>query len=178
MNRPAAVFSLTLQSPDGIRRSDSLLLPGALHPEIAQALLEWARTVDSRRPLAVDFVVAGAASTNNSEATITVRDHFLGVAENHSQRIRDIFRYARVTSAVGLLVVLLLLGGAQAIPDDAGQVLAAVRESLTIFAWVAMWKPAELWLYAHWPERHWRRLALRLAQARISVIPGAALNAT
>lgn len=178
MNLPAAVFSLALQSPDCIRRADTPLLPGALHPEIAKALLDWARTVDPGCSLAVDFVVAGTESTNNSEAAIAVRDHFLEVAENHSQRIRDIFRYARVTSVVGLLVVMLLLGCAQAIPDDAGQVLAAVRESLTIFAWVAMWKPAELWLYAHWPERHWRRLALRLAQARISIIPGTARNAT
>ena len=83
--------------------------------------------------------------------------------------IRDIFRFARVSTAVGLLCVVLLLACAQAIPEDAGKRMNGVRESLNIFAWVAMWRPAELWLYAHLPERHWRRLALRLARATVSV---------
>jgi len=39
-----------------------------------------------------------------------------------------------------------LLACSQAIPEDAGKLLNGVRESLNIFAWVAMWRPAELWL--------------------------------
>ena len=83
--------------------------------------------------------------------------------------IRGVFRFARVSTAVGLLCVVLLLACAQAIPEDAGKLMNGVRESLNIFAWVAMWRPAELWLYAHLPERHWRRLSLRLGQAKVGV---------
>ncbi|MBX3683238.1 MAG: hypothetical protein KF731_11380, partial [Thauera sp.] len=83
--------------------------------------------------------------------------------------IRGVFRFARVSTAVGLLCVVVVLACAQAIPEDAGKLMNGVRESLNIFAWVAMWRPAELWLYAHLPERHWRRLALRLGQATVSV---------
>lgn len=60
-------------------------------------------------------------------------------------------------------------GCAQLVPENAGTLMSAVRESLTIFAWVAMWKPAELWLYAHWPERYWRTLLLRLSRASVSI---------
>lgn len=63
----------------------------------------------------------------------------------------------------------ILLACAQAIPDEAGKLMLGVRESLTIFAWVAMWRPAELWLYAHLPERHWRRLARRLSAAKVRI---------
>ena len=171
LNRPVATFTVGLRSPESLFLPDSPLLRDELHPEIAQVLLDWARTAGEKRQLAINFALSDAIKTVTEEQVANVvSSHFLRMAENHTRRIRDIFRYARVTSVVGLLVVILLLGSAQAISDDAGNVMASLRESLTIFAWVAMWKPAELWLYAHWPERHWRRLALCLAKARISLV--------
>jgi len=177
MKHTAAVLAMALQSSALKRQTDSSLLPEELAPQLARTLLDWARTVEQGRALEVHFVVAGATSTATHDAAIAVRQHFLREAEKHTQKIKDIFRYARVTSVVGLLVLAVLLATAQAIPDDAGRLAAAIRESLTIFAWVAMWKPADLWLYAHWPERYWRRQARRLAEARISVIPATAANA-
>ena len=53
----------------------------------------------------------------------------------------------------------------------------AVSESLTVFAWVAMWRPAELLLYEHWPVRRKRRLAQRLAQAEVVLVDTAAQSA-
>jgi hypothetical protein len=176
MKHTAAVLTLAFPSSAFKRQTDSSLLPGELPPKLARTLLDWARTVEPGRALEVRFVVAGATSTVTRDAENSVRDHYLREAEKHTQKIKDIFRYARVTSVVGLLVLVVLLATAQAIPDDAGRLAAAVRESLTIFAWVAMWKPADLWLYAHWPERYWRRQARRLAEARICVLPETAVR--
>ncbi|MBV2262357.1 MAG: hypothetical protein KUL79_02220 [Thauera sp.] len=158
----------SLTAPDGDAPGGTL--PGG----IAEELLAQARAADERAQLAIRFVAPDAdvafADAACADAIVTrVHTHFARVAQRHTLQIRDIFRFARVSSAVGLLCVVVLLACAQAIPDEAGKLMNGVRESLNIFAWVAMWRPAELWLYAHLPERHWRRLALRLAQARVSV---------
>jgi hypothetical protein len=175
MKHAPAIHTMALQSSD-LERLSASRLPAQLSPELSRAMLDWARTVESGRPLEIHFVTAGATSTATHDAAIAVREYFLRLAEEHTQKIKDIFRYARVTSVVGLLVLAVLLATAQAIPDDAGRLAAAIRESLTIFAWVAMWKPADLWLYAHWPERYWRRQALRLVEARICVLAEAAVS--
>jgi hypothetical protein len=175
MKHAPAIHTMALQSSD-LERLSASRLPAQLSPELSRAMLDWARTVESGRPLEIQFVTAGATSTATHDAAIAVREYFLRLAEEHTPKIKDIFRYARVTSVVGLLVLAVLLATAQAIPDDAGRLAAAIRESLTIFAWVAMWKPADLWLYAHWPERYWRRQALRLVEARICVLAEAAVS--
>lgn len=175
MNQPAASFTLDVHAPGSMFTTGSPLRRGGLHPDIAEALLDWAKTVDERSPLAVDFVVPAAGEIGEEQAADSVHAHFARLAESHTRQIRQIFRHARAATVIGLLVVVVLLSSAQAIPDDAGRLMLALRESLTIFAWVAMWKPADLWLYAHWPERFWRKQALRLASARIRVLPRAAI---
>jgi len=44
-----------------------------------------------------------------------------------------------------------------------------IAESLVIMGWVAMWRPAEIWLYEWWPIRARRRLLQRLAAAPVTV---------
>lgn len=176
MNHPPASFTLDVRAPGSMFTTDSPLRRDGLHPDIAETLLDWAKTVDDRSTLAVDFVVPAEGEVGEAQVADSLHAHFARVAENHTRQIRHIFRHARAATVIGLLVVVVLLSSAQAIPDDAGRVMLALRESLTIFAWVAMWKPADLWLYAHWPERYWRRQALRLASARIRVLPRSAIG--
>lgn len=146
-------------------------LGGTLPASIVEEFVTQARVLDEGVQLTIRFVApdAGLASTNASAIKARLQAHFARVAHRHDLQIRDIFRFARVSTAVGLLCVVVLLACAQAIPDDAGKLMNGLRESLNIFAWVAMWRPAELWLYAHLPERHWRRLALRLGGAKVSL---------
>ena len=174
MDKVCRELRVSLDSIHSLTAPDGGAPGGTLPAGIAEELLAQARAADERAPLAIRFVAPDAdvacADVACADAIATrVHTHFARVAQRHALQIRDIFRFARVSTAVGLLCVVVLLACAQAIPDDAGKLLNGVRESLNIFAWVAMWRPAELWLYAHLPERHWRRLALRLVQARVSV---------
>ena len=174
MDKACHVLCVSLDCIRSLTAPDGDAPRGTLPAGIAEELLAQARAADERAPLAIRFVAPDAdvafADAACADAIATrVHTHFARVAQRHALQIRDIFRFARVSTAVGLLCVVVLLACAQAIPDDAGKLLNGVRESLNIFAWVAMWRPAELWLYAHLPERHWRRLALRLVQARVSV---------
>lgn len=169
---PGCTFSLEVRSPDALFVADSPMLRDELQPGVAQALLEWAGTTRRSARLEVEFLVPRPSEAAREEQIAhLVNGHFLRVADDYTRRIADVFRYARAATVVGLIVVIILLGSAQAIPEEAGQVMAGVRESLTIFAWVAMWKPAELWLYQHWPLRHWRSAALRVAKARVCLVP-------
>jgi hypothetical protein len=173
--KPSALtLRLELRSAAHLFPADSPLLRDELHPDIAQTLLEWAALQKNGSPLAVEFVVPPAdpaSETTEEQLAQVVHDHFARAAAHHTQRIADTFRYARAATLVGLMVVIVLLGTAQAIPESTSQVVAGFRESLTIFAWVSMWKPAELWLYEHWPPRYWRRAACRLTDALVKVIP-------
>lgn len=178
-NAPVDVLSLELRSAEASWLTESPLRCEELHPEIARTLFDRARSADEKCHLAIRFVVPGTVRRGTEDPlACLVRNHFQSKADAHARQIRDIFRYARVSTLVGLLVVTVLLGSAQGIPEDSGKVMSAVRESLTIFAWVAMWRPAELWLYDHLPERHWRRLSLRLANASISLVPESASNSS
>lgn len=169
MNKACHELCVSLDSVRSLTAPDGDALGGALPAGIAEELLAQARAVDERAPLEIRFVAADAEAVHAEAIATRVHAHFARVAQRHGLQIRDIFRFARVSTAVGLLCVVVLLAGAQAIPEDAGMLMNGVRESLNIFAWVAMWRPAELWLYAHLPERHWRRLSLRLGQAKVGV---------
>jgi hypothetical protein len=164
-------ISVALASPHSLFDPGCALNPPELHPQIADVLMRAARATDEGAPLQIRIQCPAAGAPSAATVTRLVHAHFAARACQHDQQIRDIFRFARISSVLGLACVVVLLACAQVIPDDAGKLMLGVRESLNIFAWVAMWRPAELWLYAHLPERHWRRLALRLAAAKVDVEP-------
>lgn len=179
MKGNAVVLSLRVRSPDVcIDRASALAEPGIV-AEVSDRLVELAKKARRSQAFVIELVVEVSpapvfdgdfhAAVDADSVASAMKRHFRQMAERHTQRIASNFQYARFSSLMGLLCVIFMLGCAQAVPDDAGSVLSSVRESLTIFAWVAMWKPAELWLYAHWPERYWRDMAGRLADARVVV---------
>lgn len=169
MRDQATELCIELESIRALRVADEALPVGELPARIADALIMQARGAPERRPLTIRFIAPDAAAADADRVAALASTHFTRLAERHTQQVRDIFRFARVATVLGLLCVVVLIACAQAIPDDAGKLMLGLRESLNIFAWVAMWRPAELWLYAHLPERHWRRLALRLAAAAVRV---------
>lgn len=168
---PISICTVKLRSVGSLFLTDAPLKRDELHPEIAQTLLDWAGSTKSGDQLIVHVAAPDSSKTVTEEKVANlVRTHFLRMADHQTRRISDVFRYARAATLIGLLAVIVLLSSVQAIPEGRSQVMAGLRESITIFAWVAMWKPAELWLYEHWPLRHWRRAALRLAEARVKLL--------
>ncbi len=169
MQPSRAELCLCLSSVRSLMATDGVLAKSKLHSDIAEELFIQARAADEKKPLSIRLVVPDAEQADLEVIREAIQAHFAGLARRHTQQIGDIYRFAKLSSVLGLCIVVLLLACAQLIPDDAGRLMLGVRESLTIFAWVAMWRPAELWFYAHLPERHWRRLAVRLSQARVVV---------
>lgn len=86
--------------------------------------------------------------------------------------LRQLLRLGRYSLAVGLAFVALCLLLAEAItvlmPGAAAKI---ARESLTIIGWVALWRPAQIFLYEWWPLKGRIKVFENLRYARVSVIP-------
>ncbi|GAA5174387.1 hypothetical protein GCM10025771_03990 [Niveibacterium umoris] len=166
------ILRLDLRSVDALLAQDDapFARPG-LHPDVAERLIGEA---DHRRiggAPRIEFVVDRVAPDDLARVSAAVRSHFEDLALLADRERARIFRAGRIATVTGLLVVVVLLGGANSIdPETVSRFWRAVRESLTIFAWVAMWKPAELLLYEHLPVRRRRTLAERLAAASVALV--------
>lgn len=80
-----------------------------LPASIAEELVTQGRAANERLPLSIRFVAPDADEACANEIAVRVRTHFARVAHRHELQIRDIFRFARVSGAVGLLCVVMLL---------------------------------------------------------------------
>ncbi len=103
----------------------------------------------------------------------TVRQFFAARAQAESRALREHFLFGRRALLIGLPVMatcLFLAVQADALFGD----LPAVRlmaESLGIFGWVAIWRPAEIFLYDWIPLARRRTLFRRLAVAEVTLQP-------
>lgn len=84
--------------------------------------------------------------------------------------LRQLLRQGRKSLAIGLAFVTccLLAGEVMGNLSDSSTAKIA-RESLTIIGWVAMWRPAEIFLYDWWPLTGRIKVFENLRFARISV---------
>ena len=149
----------------------SALAAPHLHPDAVAMLLSLAEQSPRKTHFALDFTVPPQDVGRLEEVREAVEAQFTRTQEDAARQLRQIMRNGRVAAVVGLLFMALLLGSVQAallLTDS--HIVKAVSESLTIFAWVALWRPGELLLYEHWPVRRQRAQAGQLAQAEVALI--------
>ncbi len=141
-----------------------------LHPEAAEALLKLAERAPRGAAMQLEFTVPAQDSHRTEEVRQALASHFQQIETEQTHLLHSTLRQGRVAAIVGLVFVAVVLAMAQIITriESLNYTHAAV-ESLTIIAWVALWRPAELLLYDHWPVRRHRQLARRLAQARTTL---------
>jgi hypothetical protein len=144
-----------------------------LDPNADTYIVEWASETRSDQPLALLVYVGGGAATpaNASMLREAVHEHFRQRASSTRLRLRRLFRVGRVSLAVGLAFVAL----AGALAEYLGGILTRgttssfVSESLAIGAWVALWRPLEIFLYEWWPIRAEARLLDRLGEMDVQL---------
>ena len=137
---------------------------------------------------AVEFMVSAANDCGKQDALllrmhlgepaqggdiqIAIRNYFRYRAELAEREMREHLRIARITLGIGLSV--LLIGNvasswvSQTWPGHLGEFAAT---ALLIGAWVAMWRPLELYLYDWWPILRRRRVYERLSTSGIELLP-------
>lgn len=85
--------------------------------------------------------------------------------------LRQLLRFGRASLGIGLAFVAACLLLAEAIASLApGPSAKIAREALTIIGWVALWRPAQIFLYDWWPLRGRIKVFENLRFARVGVV--------
>jgi hypothetical protein len=138
-----------------------------LDPRVVEFIVEWSREIPRKKPLAL--LVHLDQATTASDESVIVRDAVHGFFEQQARtsraRLRQLFRQGRISLAIGLTVLTVLILAAQFVARWTGETGFApiLHESLLIGGWVAMWRPLEVFLYDWWPIRAEARLFDQLA---------------
>jgi hypothetical protein len=149
-----------------------------LDPEAATYIVDWAGELPRDRPLGMVLHVGRGPAGPVEAAAIqdSVHEFFQRRAAATRRRLRQLLRVGRYS----LLIALLFLAGVVVLGESLASIVSyeryatMIEHSLVIGAWVALWRPLEIFLYDWWPIRAEARLFDRLACMDVGVIPGAA----
>ncbi len=145
-----------------------------LDKDAEEFIVGWARELPRDAVLKIVIHMPEKELHKNDAKTITAALHryFDYRAGIIGRDLNELFRVGRRSLAIGLAVLALALAATQAI---AGRIEAPygrfVDESLIIIAWVANWRPMEIFLYDWWPIVRRRNLYRRLAAASVTFKP-------
>jgi hypothetical protein len=147
-----------------------------LDANAADYIHEWAEELRGKGPLELVIKLGTPLGAEDTAAGVqkSVRDHFQRRAASTRRRLRELLRMGRYS----LLAALLFLGPVIVIAESAAQLVqteryaALIENSLIIGAWVALWRPIEIFLYDWWPIRAEARLFDRLGSMDVQVLDG------
>lgn len=151
-----------------------------LAPRVDAHVVGWAEDLPRGAPLRLR-VILPPDQTARAEAGRIAEDiatHFTARAHAETRALSALRREGRIALAIGVVVLAACIGLGQALEGAApqlpfGRAARLVAESLVIMGWVAMWRPAEIWLYDWWPMVARRALFRRLAAAAVTVAAAA-----
>ena len=95
--------------------------------------------------------------------------HFASAGDRVRRRRKAALRRTRLMFFVALIALVVLLTLAELIRDLALTGVSLIPESLTILAWVLMWRPLDSLLFDWFPYRDERRLLTRIERAPLEV---------
>lgn len=173
MSDEAARIEVRLQSLSQLFNS---LDPSPFHErdldhDAEEFIVSWARELPRHVPLAL---IVHVRETPKAERAASleeaVRHYYRDRAALKEREFRALLRRGRINLAIGMafLIGCFALGtlvnriGYATLGD-------AIKESLIIGGWVAMWKPMEFYLYDWWLERDECRLLRRLADICVTL---------
>jgi hypothetical protein len=145
-----------------------------LDPNAEAYIVEYARELRRDAPLTLVVHLSRQTPTREDAAVLqqAARDYFAHAAEASRAQLRRLFRTGRWTLVIGLAFV--------AAANLAGDLVANLvgtynygrflHESIVIGAWVALWRPMEIFLYDWWPILGEARLYDRLSAMSVRVI--------
>ena len=138
-------------------------------------IVACAREITHRHPfkLVVHLPLEEAARADARQLEKAVNHYFLFRAYSQRRELRQVFRNGRWSLLVGLICLVSCLGlrALLAIVDPGQKLLVTetVSEGLLIVGWVAMWRPADLFLYAWHPTRQTLRVYRALSRVPVEL---------
>lgn len=154
-----------------LHRSGSALANPGPDPEAMAVLIAAADHAPPKSDLAIRIRSDDGQDREDGRVARTLARFFEVEAEANRRDLRRLLRVGWRSLLLGFLVTAILLAFAEGIHAlGFGRVLTFLAESLIIVAWVALWRPAELFLFDLWPLRRRGRLLARLIQAPVEVV--------
>ena len=149
-----------------------------LDPEAAAYIVQWAEEAPSAQPLGMVLHLGGGpvAAAEASVIRDSVREYFQRRAAATRRQLQQMFRLGRYSLLIALvfLAVVVVIGESLASLVSRERYAALIEHSLVIGAWVALWRPLEIFLYDWWPIRAEARLFDRLGVMDVRVTETAA----
>jgi hypothetical protein len=146
-----------------------------LDRDAEEFIVGWARELPRDHPL--DIVIHLPESEMKKHDRKDIRAAMSQFFEYRAgvigRDLNELFRVGRLSLAIGLSVLAVTLAASQAIGGrlDPSPLVRFMEESLIILAWVANWRPIEIFLYDWWPLVRRRNLYRRLAAATVQFKP-------
>ena len=148
-----------------------------LDPNAETYIVDWAQEAPANQSLSL-VLHLGDGSTTEGEAAIvreSVREYFRRRALATRRQLQKLFRVGRYSLLIALvfLTLVIVIGESLASLVSRERYAALIEDSLVIGAWVALWRPLEIFLYDWWPIRAEARLFDRLSQMNVSTVSAA-----
>jgi hypothetical protein len=144
-----------------------------LDRDAEEFIVSWARELPHDQPLKIVLHVPAAELQKHKPEEIrnAMNRYFDYRAGVISRDLNELFRVGRLSLGIGLTVLAAALGLTQLIAGLFSMTPLGrfFEESLIIVAWVANWRPIEIFLYDWWPIVRKRNLYRRLAQATVEL---------
>jgi len=146
-----------------------------LDKDAEEFIVGWARELptDQQLRIIVHLPESQASTSEAHEIGVALNRYFSNRARVIALDLNELFRIGWRSLVIGLTVLSLCviagqMAAANLTPRPLGRV---IEESLTIFGWVANWRPIEIFLYEWWPIVRRRNLYQRLSAAQVELRP-------
>ena len=155
-----------------------------LDDEAESYIVACAREMSRRHPykLVIQLPAEETAREDIRQVQAAIHHYFLYRAQAQRRELRQVFRQGRWSLLMGLACLFTCLGLRTLLtlidPQRTALVTELVSEGLLIIAWVAMWRPAESFLYAWRPSRRTFEIYRELSRVPIEVRSQAGATAT
>jgi hypothetical protein len=148
-----------------------------LDPKAEEFIVSWAGELPRDAPLALLVYLERPADLEAAFGILksATGEYFRQRAGSARRRLRTLLRTGRVSLVIGVAFVFASAVAVDLLGRVTGSGLGTVLgESLVIGAWVALWRPLEIFLYDWWPIRAEARLYDRLSVMPVRIVPAAA----
>ena len=145
-----------------------------LDPNATAYIVAWAEEASTRQPLRM-VLHLGCETTTDAEAAMvseSVRAYFRRRAQATRRQLQQLFRIGRYSLLIALVFLTLVIIIGESVASVLKERYASlVEDSLVIGAWVALWRPLEIFLYDWWPIRAEAKLFDRLGLMDVQTVP-------
>lgn len=154
-----------------------------LDPDAVSYIVDWARETPANQPLALVVRLEREAPTMDSRQMLTdaAHEYFRRRAAVTRRQLKRLFRVGRISLVIGIAFATAAASLGEVLSSMVSQqsYVRVLAESVVIFGWVALWRPAEIFLYDWWPIRAEAKMFDRLGAMQVSVraASGAVLEA-